>query len=338
MFRLLSEEVRRHLAGLRARSLEEIVGRADLLEPISSNLSLGKGLSRLLVDVRSRHSHPGFQEVERSPVGDALASDWVAMADAGTEEVDIAYPVTNRDRTVGTRLSGEVISRHPEGLPEGTIRVRLAGTAGQSLGAFLAPGISIRLDGTANDYVGKGQGGGTITVVPKLREPVGPAHGAGNAVLYGATSGKLFIAGPVGQRFAVRNSGAVAIVEGCSDHGCEYMTGGTVVVLGATGRNLAAGMTGGTLYMWDPDWVAIRSLADTAPFARRLVDAERQELQALIEEHLAETGSTRAAQILKTWEREHENFWILEGAAGPSQDFEAGHEGVDDPELEPVDA
>ena len=208
-------------------------------------------------------------------------------ADAGVDQVEIAYPVTNRDRTVGTRLSGEVIARHPDGLPEGTIRIRLAGTSGQSLGAFLAPGISIRLDGTANDYVGKGQGGGTITIVPKLREPVGPAHGAGNAVLYGATGGKLFIAGPVGQRFAVRNSGAVAVVEGCSDHGCEYMTGGTAVVLGSTGRNLAAGMTGGTLFMWDPDWVAIRSLADTAPFARRLVEAERVRLHALIDEHLA---------------------------------------------------
>ncbi|MCP4247881.1 MAG: glutamate synthase large subunit, partial [bacterium] len=196
MFRLLSEEVRRHLASIGARSIEEIVGRADLLEPISSNLTLAKGLSRLLVDVRSRQSHPGFQEVERSAVGDALLADWVASADAGIEQVEIAYPVTNRDRTVGTRLSGEVIARHPEGLPEGTIRVRLAGTSGQSLGAFLAPGISIRLDGTANDYVVKGLGGGTVTVVRKLSEPVGPAHGAGNAVLDGSTGGKLFIAGP----------------------------------------------------------------------------------------------------------------------------------------------
>ncbi|NNJ46686.1 MAG: glutamate synthase subunit alpha, partial [Acidimicrobiia bacterium] len=306
--------------------------------PISTNLTLAQGLSRLLVDTRSRQIHPGFKEVERSAVGDALLADWVASADAGVEQVEIAYPVTNRDRTVGTRLSGEVIARHPDGLPEGTIRIRLAGTSGQSLGAFLAPGISMRLDGTANDYVGKGLGGGTITIVPKLREPVGPAHGGGNAVLYGATGGKLFIAGPVGQRFAVRNSGAVAVVEGCSDHGCEYMTGGTAVVLGSTGRNLAAGMTGGTLFMWDPDWVAIRSLADTAPFARRLVEAERTRLHALIDEHLQETGSLRAAQILKTWDRESENFWILEGAAGPSQDLEAGHEGVDDPELEPIDA
>ena len=271
-------------------------------------------------------------------MGDALAADWVAAADAGNEAVEIAYPVTNRDRTVGTRLSGEVIARHEEGLPEGTIRIRLAGTAGQSLGAFLAPGITLRLDGTANDYVGKGQGGGTIAIVPRLSQPVGPAHGAGNAVLYGATAGNLFIAGPVGQRFAVRNSGAVAVVEGCSDHGCEYMTGGTAVVLGPIGRNLAAGMTGGILYVWDPDWIAIKSLADTAPFARRLADTERKELQGLIEEHHGHTGSTRAAQILKDWNREQDNFWILEGAPGPSQDLEAGHEGVDEPELEPVEA
>ncbi|MDH3606854.1 MAG: glutamate synthase large subunit [Acidimicrobiia bacterium] len=337
MFRLLSEEVRRHLASIGARTIEEVVGRSDLLTPVSSNHTLAAGLSRLLVDVRSRQSHPGFQEVERSAVGDALASDWVAAADSGTDAVEIAYPVTNRDRTVGTRLSGEVISRHPEGLPEGTIRIRLAGTAGQSLGAFLAPGISVRLDGNANDYVGKGQGGGTIAIVPRLHSG-GPPHGAGNAVLYGATSGSLFISGSVGQRFAVRNSGAVAVVEGCSDHGCEYMTGGTALVLGPTGRNLAAGMTGGVLYIWDPDWVAIRSLADTAPFARRLVDSERKELQGLIEEHYAHTGSPRAAQILKSWDRASEDFWILEGAPGPSQDLEAGHEGVDEPELDSIDA
>jgi glutamate synthase (NADPH/NADH) large chain len=340
LFRLLSEEVRRHLAAIGARNIEEVIGRADLLELARPDHPLADGLSQLLIDVRSRRTHPGFVEVERSAVGDALAADWIEAADAGHEQVEIAYPVTNRDRTVGTRLSGEVIARHPEGLPPGTIQIRLAGTSGQSLGAFLAPGIRIRLDGTANDYVGKGQGGGLIAVVPKLHQPVGPAHGAGNAVLYGATGGKLFIAGPVGQRFAVRNSGATAIVEGCSDHGCEYMTGGTAVVLGPTGRNLAAGMTGGTLFIWDPDWIAIRALADTAPFARRLVDAEREQLRGLIEEHLAETGSARAAQILKTWDHERDNFWILEGAAGPSQDLEAGHEGVDDEdaELEPVDA
>ncbi|MBT8217881.1 MAG: glutamate synthase large subunit [Acidimicrobiia bacterium] len=338
LFQLLAEEIRHHLAALGARSLEEVIGRADLLEPATPDFSLADSLSSMLVDVRSRRSHPGFVEVERSAVGDALAADWTAADDAGDPSVEIAYPVTNRDRTIGTRLSGAVTARYPEGLPEGTIRVRLAGTAGQSLGAFLAPGISIRLDGTANDYVGKGQGGGTIAVVPKLREPVGPAHGAGNAVLYGATAGKLFVAGPVGQRFAVRNSGALAIVEGCSDHGCEYMTGGTAVILGSAGRNLAAGMTGGTLFIWDPDWVAVRSLADTAPFARRLVDAEREQLQALLEEHLSETGSVRAAQVLKSWDVERDNFWILEGAAGPSQDLEAGHEGVDEPESEALDS
>ena len=159
--------------------------------------------------------------------------------------MDLAYPIRNVDRTIGARLSGEITARYGDaGLPDGTINVRLSGTAGQSFGAWLTPGIALRLKGPANDYVGKGMGGGLISIAP----PRGPSipHAAGNAVLYGATGGRIFISGRVGQRFAVRNSGAVAVAEGCSDHGCEYMTGGVVVILGEAGRNFAAGMTGGT--------------------------------------------------------------------------------------------
>jgi glutamate synthase domain-containing protein 2/glutamate synthase domain-containing protein 1/glutamate synthase domain-containing protein 3 len=337
LFTLLAEEVRRHLAALGARSLEEVIGRADLLVPNDHNETLSAGLERLLIDVKAYRRHPGFQEVERSAVGDALAADWLEwLHDDRPGPVEIAYPVTNRDRAVGTRLSGEIIKRFPNGLAEGAIRVRLAGTAGQSLGAFLSPGLQIRLDGTANDFVGKGQGGGTIAVVPRLKQPHGSGHGAGNAVLYGATGGRLFIAGSVGQRFAVRNSGATAVVEGCSDHGCEYMTGGTVVILGPAGQNLAAGMTGGKLYVSDPDMLTARVLAETAPPKRRPDAEERAELRMLIESHAEATGSDLAAWILKVWETEQENFWVIEGAPGPSQDLEAGHEGeVDADQLEP---
>jgi glutamate synthase domain-containing protein 3 len=231
--------------------------------------------------------------------------------------VVLSFPVRNTDRCVGTRLSGEIAATHgAAGLPEGTITIRLSGTAGQSLGAFLAPGVAIRLDGTANDYVGKGMGGGEVVVVPSVTGP-GIPHGAGNAVLYGATGGSLHIAGSVGQRFAVRNSGAVAVVEGCSDHGCEYMTGGIAVILGPVGRNLAAGMTGGTLYVWDPAAIAPRSLADTAPEARRPGDADAAQLRILLEAHLDASGSAVAERILGSWEREIRNFWVLRAAPPP---------------------
>ena len=297
------------------------------LETAGGGHSVSDALSQVLVNLHGADLHPGFQAVERSAVGDALASDWQAASLSGHEQIEIAYPVINRDRAVGTRLSGEVETRFPGGLTSGAISVRLAGTAGQSLGAFLTQGIDIRLDGTANDFVGKGQGGGSITVVPRVDE-AGPAHGAGNAVLYGATGGRLFISGPVGQRFAVRNSGAVAVVEGCSDHGCEYMTGGTAVVLGATGRNLAAGMTGGVLFVWDPQTRMARRLADTAPPARRPSVDEAVALKDLIEDHYWHTNSRVAREILADWPNEHDRFWVLVGAPGPSQDLEAGREGT----------
>ncbi len=329
LFRLLAEEVRRHLAALGARTVDEVIGRADLLEAVHPEASASAALSGLLADVRGGDAHPGFQEVERSAVGDALVVDWQAASAAGHDQIEIAYPVINRDRAVGTRLSGEIEARVPGGLADGAINVRLAGTAGQSLGAFLTSGITIRLDGTANDFVGKGQGGGTIAVVPQVDQG-GPAQGAGNAVLYGATGGRLFVSGPVGQRFAVRNSGAVAVVEGCSDHGCEYMTGGAAVVLGATGRNLAAGMTGGVLYVWDPRTLMARRLADTAPPARRVSVDEASALKDLIEDHHRHTGSSVAREILSNWQTERDRFWVLVGAPGPSQDLESGREGTVD--------
>jgi glutamate synthase domain-containing protein 2/glutamate synthase domain-containing protein 1/glutamate synthase domain-containing protein 3 len=309
LFRLLAEEVRRHLAALGARTLGEVVGRADLLR--ATDLPAARGLARLLVRAEGRLRHPGFRKMELSILSGRLVTESAAAVDSGTP-VRLSYPISNADRSIGSRLSGEIAARHGDaGLPEGTIDIRLAGTAGQSLGAWLVRGVSLRLTGAANDYVGKGMGGGLVVVAPRRGDGASTPHAAGNAVLYGATGGRVFLAGTAGQRFAVRNSGAVAVVEGCSDHGCEYMTGGTAVVLGPVGRNFAAGMTGGVAYVWDPKVTLNRFLADTSPSMRRPVGAEERDLRRLVEEHLRETGSPTAELVLGDWERQVDRFWVL---------------------------
>jgi glutamate synthase domain-containing protein 2/glutamate synthase domain-containing protein 1/glutamate synthase domain-containing protein 3 len=320
LFRLLAEDVRHILAALGARSIGEVIGRADLLVPRPTTAGVTPDLSRLLVRLHSARTHPGFQEVERSAVGDALAADWSrAIEESGgiPERFEVSYPVTNRDRAVGSRLSGLLTELFGKTPLRGSIDVRLSGTAGQSLGAFLADGVDIRLDGTANDYVGKGMGGGRIVIVPRHAEPGHLPHGAGNAVLYGATAGSLFVAGRVGQRFAVRNSGAVAVVEGCSDHGGEYMTGGTVAILGAVGRNLGAGMTGGVLFVWDPAGVVNRQLAETAPSPRRADAEELEVLRLLISGHVRHTDSSTGRALLADWATAGRQFWVLQGRSRP---------------------
>jgi glutamate synthase domain-containing protein 2/glutamate synthase domain-containing protein 1/glutamate synthase domain-containing protein 3 len=317
MFRLLAEEVRGHLAALGSRTLEEVIGRADLLE--LADHPTAQSLGDRLVRARFSCSHEGYKSVERSALGDALAAQAVPAIEAG-RRLDTAYPVRNTDRAVGTRLSGLIAAEHgDQGLDDDSIRIRLSGFAGQSLGAFLVPGVSIRLDGVANDYVGKGMGGGKITIVPASRTEGRVPHAAGNAVLYGATGGRVFIAGSVGQRFAVRNSGAAAVVEGCSDHGCEYMTGGTVVLLGPPGRNLAAGMTGGVLYVYDPEGVAPRHLADTAPSAVRPGATDLIDVKGLLSQHLAATGSRTAQEVLANWESATAHFWVLRARTRPAE-------------------
>jgi glutamate synthase domain-containing protein 3 len=182
----------------------------------------------------------------------------------------------------------------------------------------LTDGIDLRLAGAANDYVGKGLGGGHIVVTPRRQEGFVP-HAAGNAVLYGATGGVAFLAGSVGQRFAVRNSGGVAVVEGCSDHGCEYMTGGTVVVLGPVGRNFGAGMTGGSAYVWDPHLRLHRHLAETSPAAHRLSEAEQIDLHQLLNLYQRETRSPIAKAVLADWDQAVERFWILRAGSSRSK-------------------
>ena len=308
LFRMLAEEVRGHLAGLGARTLSEVIGRADLLQPIDHPMA--RGLSDLLVRAEGRLQHPGFRPPPVSKLSRRLLEEALPAIESRTP-VDLSFPISNVDRTVGAGISGAIAARYgDEGLPPGTVTLKLSGTAGQSLGAWHAPGVDLRLNGTGNDYVGKGMGGGRIVVSPRRPEGSVP-HAGGNAVLYGATGGELFMAGTVGQRFAVRNSGATAVVEGCSDHGCEYMTGGVVVVLGPVGRNFGAGMTGGVAYVWDPKARLNRFVAETSPAMRRLVEIEEIEVRDILERHLELTESDVAATILEEWEAQRERFWVL---------------------------
>ncbi|HJS71185.1 MAG TPA: glutamate synthase large subunit [Acidimicrobiia bacterium] len=309
LFRHLAEEIRQHMATLGARTMDEIIGRADLLRPADSGHPLAPDLAALLVRAQGRRRHEGYRPFPSSRLSEVIVTD-AAEAIKGNGRADLNYPIQNTDRTVGARLSGEITAAHGDaGLPDDTIHIRLSGTAGQSLGAWLCRGVTIDLRGTANDYVAKGIAGGTIVVAPT--RATGVPHAAGNAVLYGATGGRVFLAGRVGQRFAVRNSGAIAVVEGCSDHGCEYMTGGVVVVLGDVGRNFAAGMTGGMALVWDPSLALKARLAETAPAIRRPAPTELGLLRSLIEDHHDLTGSPIAGRLLEE-EGALSDFWVVE--------------------------
>jgi glutamate synthase domain-containing protein 3 len=322
LFRRLAEEARRHIAALGARSLAELVGRADLLRPIDPRHPLSADLSAMLVPAKGGKVHEGYRKTPLSGLEERLVAD-SEPAISGGEKVELSYPIRNVDRAIGATLSGAITARHgASALPEGTIVVKLAGTAGQSFGAWLCSGDDLHLAGTANDYLGKGMGGGLISVSPR-RPGASLPHAAGNAVLYGATGGRAFLAGRVGQRFAVRNSGAVAVIEGCSDHGCEYMTGGKVLVLGEVGRNFAAGMTGGIAYVWDPDMSLKAMLADTAPSARRPSDGDLAQIRLLVEGHRDHTGSPVAESVLADWGRQQGSFWVISPSAPPRQVIEA---------------
>ncbi|MDP8991763.1 MAG: hypothetical protein M3N31_01710 [Actinomycetota bacterium] len=243
----------------------------------------------------------------RSRLGDAIEADAFQSVWDG-EEVELHYPVTNRDRTVGAALGGAVALEWGERAPRGTAVVHLEGSAGQSFGAFLTHGVELHLVGEANDYVGKAMGGGRLVIRPPADDAGDPVL-AGNTCLYGATGGDVFIAGSVGERFGVRNSGAVAVVEGAGDHLCEYMTGGTVVVLGPVGYNLGAGMTGGAAYVWDPD-ASLTARLNTALVEAQHLDAEQvEELRWLVERHLELTGSARAKAMLADWSNVLDSMW-----------------------------
>jgi glutamate synthase (NADPH) large chain len=313
-FRFLADEVRSYLAELGFRSLDEAIGHAELLDLVPAiDHWKGRGLDLSPVlhvptgaDTPRRRLRDQDHGLDRS-LDNALIA---AAAPALTEGTPVAISrvVRNEHRSVGAMLSGEVTRRcGGKGLPDDTIEVTLRGSAGQSFGAFAVRGITLRLHGDANDYVGKGLSGGRLVLRPDdaARFAAEEQIIAGNTILYGATSGELYCRGRVGERFAVRNSGATAVVEGVGDHGCEYMTGGVVVVLGPTGRNFAAGMSGGTAYVWRLDERLVnRELVDLEP----LTAEQRVTVHELVERHAVETGSPVAAGLLARWPVAVEEF------------------------------
>ena len=316
-FRFLAQEVREYLAEMGFTRLDDIVGRTDLID-IARSASGSKAalldFSHLLHQVDNGSSLHHTTE-QRHDIDHVLDVSLIAAAQDALEnrkEVSLEYAIANTDRSVGAMLSGTVASRYgQDGLPEQTIQVKFKGSAGQSFGAFLAHGISFKLEGEANDYLGKGLSGGRISVQPPVRSDFAAEENtiAGNTLLYGATSGEVYINGCAGERFAVRNSGAIAVVEGVGDHCCEYMTGGRVVVLGETGRNFAAGMSGGVAYVWDKnhnfDYFCNMEMVELS----LLEDATaRKELHELIRKHYLFTGSELARKMLDDWNRYADDF------------------------------
>ena len=315
----IAEEVREILAKLGCRSLDEVIGRTELLRQVSrgaehlDDLDLNPILAKVdAPDEQRRSQGPNF----RNPVPDSLdaqiLNDAKPLFDRG-ERMQLTYNVRNTHRAVGTRLSAEVTARFGmTGLADDHVQVRLRGTAGQSLGAFLCQGITLEVFGDANDYVGKGLSGGRIIVRPTVSSPLVSQHNSivGNTVLYGATAGTLLAAGQAGERFAVRNSGAKVVIEGCGANGCEYMTGGTAVILGAVGSNFGAGMTGGMAFVLDVDDSFERRANPESIVWQRLDSAHWEgALRALVEEHAAATGSKWSAEVLADWDRWRTRFW-----------------------------
>ena len=316
-FQFLAQEVREYLAEMGFTRLNDIVGRTDLIEIApaepgskSSLLDFSRMLHRVDNGTALHRVMPQQHDIDG-----VLDVTMIAAAREAIEnrrEVSLEYTIGNTDRSVGAMLSGAIASRYGEaGLPDDTIQVKFRGSAGQSFGAFLTRGINFRLEGEANDYLGKGLSGGRIAVHPPVRSTFAAEDNtiAGNTLLYGATSGEVYINGRAGERFAVRNSGAIAVVEGVGDHCCEYMTGGRVVVLGETGRNFAAGMSGGVAYVWDKnrkfdyfcnmDMVELSLLEDAAA---------RKELHELIRQHYFYTSSSLARTMLDNWNRYVDEF------------------------------
>jgi glutamate synthase (NADPH/NADH) large chain len=338
----VAEEARELMATLGIRRFSDLIGRADLLD-------MRKGIdhwkARGLDFSRIFHQPAMPAEVARyncevQDHGLVKALDHQLIADsshalAHDKSIRLEYRIRNAHRSVGAMLSGTIARKHGHaGLPDDTIHVAFNGTAGQSFGAFLAHGVTFELQGATNDYVGKGLSGGRIVVYPDPSSPAKPEDNivVGNTVMYGAIAGEAYFRGVAGERFCVRNSGASAVVEGTGDHGCEYMTGGTVVVLGSTGRNFAAGMSGGVAYVYDEDGTFAQRCNVSMVSLERVLDMAAQErmeselaaegktrlrhagaldetcLRALIERHLRFTASTRALAILDHWEQSRARF------------------------------
>jgi glutamate synthase domain-containing protein 3 len=310
----VAEEVREIMSSLGIRRFEDMIGRSDLLDVDPAiehwkarhvDLSLVLQMPELPAGTPRRRSRAQVPVLD-----DALDWELVQTCTPALERGESVtlgpVPVRNVNRTVGGILSGEIARRHgAEGLPEGTVEISFSGSAGQRFAAWLAPGVTFSLRGETNDYTGKGLSGGVVSVRPpeKARFRAEENMIVGNTVLYGAIAGRAFFRGLAGERFAVRNSGACAVVEGVGDHGCEYMTGGRVVVLGRTGRNFAAGMSGGIAYVYDVDRRFEGRCNAELVDLEELTEDDAAEVRALISEHIARTGSLVARNLVASWDR-----------------------------------
>jgi glutamate synthase (NADPH/NADH) large chain len=326
-FTFLAQQVREYLAEIGVHSLKEIIGHTELIE-ISEKLKVkseklaaaqkwqtidfGRLLHKPETDKALYWDRGAYTKVTGVKDEEIIRAAQKAINEQ--EEVTLDYAVKNTDRALGTMLSGVIAKKYgEEGLPDGTIKIKFKGSAGQSFGAFAVKGVDIRLEGETNDYFGKGLSGGRISILPPTRRSIAFKAEeniiAGNTGLYGATSGELYINGKVGERFGVRNSGAIAVIEGAGDHCCEYMTGGRVVVLGKTGRNFAAGMSGGVAYVYDPDHT-FDYFCNMDMVELSLVEdsVSRKELLELIRQHYLHTGSVLAGRMLDDWHRYIEDF------------------------------
>jgi glutamate synthase (NADPH/NADH) large chain len=313
-----AQEVRELLAEIGARSMDDVIGRADLLAQVSRGSAHldDLDLNPLLITVDGAAEIVYNRDKERNAVPDTLDAQIVRDAARFLEDgekMQLSYAVQNTHRTVGTRTSSHIVRKFGmrNALQPDHLTVKLTGSAGQSLGAFAAPGLKLEVSGDANDYVGKGLSGGTIVVRPPMSSPIVAAENTiiGNTVLYGATDGFLFAAGRAGERFAVRNSGAKVVIEGCGSNGCEYMTGGVAVILGEIGANFGAGMTGGMAYLYDPEGTAMDMMnMETLVACPVTVLHWMNQLEELLERHLRETGSAKTANILQHWDTEQHHF------------------------------
>jgi glutamate synthase (NADPH/NADH) large chain len=313
-----AQEVREILASIGARSMNDVIGRADLLSQVSRGSAHldDLDLNPLLITVDGADQISYDRNKPRNSVPDTL--DAKIVVDAARflhegEKMQLQYAVKNTSRTIGTLISSHIVTKFGmnNDLQPDHLTIKLQGSAGQALGAFAAPGLKLEVAGEANDYVGKGLSGGLIVVRPAQISPLVASENTiiGNTVLYGATNGYLFASGRAGERFSVRNSGAKAVIEGCGSNGCEYMTGGVAVILGTVGANFGAGMTGGMAYLYDPGGTTNRMMnMETLVTCQVTVDHWEKELRNLIQRHADETGSIKATDILRHWQQEVENF------------------------------
>jgi glutamate synthase (NADPH/NADH) large chain len=315
LFKFIANDVMAYLDKFGVNDIQDLLGRADLLGLKISNSDLSKSLHKILMNFSIEEKHPGFIRHSEGRLSRRITSEVIRSVERG-EKSFLQYPISNEDRSIGARLSGEVTLRKLSSkLTENPTTISLSGAAGQSFGAFIRDGINLKLTGNANDYVAKGMGGGSVTIIPQGRKMQGAYHAAGNTILYGATGGQLFIAGTVGQRFGVRNSGAIGVVEGCSAHGAEYMTGGTLVILGNIGFNFAAGMTGGKAIVLKTQKNFEQHISETAPEYKKMTDIDKLELKTLIEIHIEKTNSETAKKILDKFDNWENMFAVFGGIA-----------------------